>query len=77
MMKKQVELDQSRKMWKQQHGDMKKKMKKILLKKDMKKKNILNIIQYIEQKYMKKMEKLLLVVKRRNIMIIGLLPRLN
>ena len=56
----------------QQHANMKK-MKSIILKMDMKKKKQLNIIQYGEEKNMKLMEKLLVMVKERDIMIIGLL----
>ena len=52
-----------------------KKMKSIILKMDMKKKKQLNIIQYGEEKNMKLMEKLLVMVKERDIMIIGLLQR--
>ena len=58
----------------QQHANMKK-MKSIILKMDMKKKNTLNIIQYGEEKNMKQMEKLLVMLKERDIMIIGLLQR--
>ena len=58
----------------QQHANMKK-MKSIILKMDMKKKKQLNIIQYGEEKNMKLMEKLLVMVKERDIMIIGLLQR--